>query len=411
MNTESNRPLWELEREVEASRSRLELAINDVSRQFTIDGLFSAVKRQLTEDGTSPAQSLIDKARNNPLPLGLIGAGIGWLLLGNGGPDADTLRRRATHGAERLGEGARSAAYGVSHGAQSAAHSVSHGVHSAAHGVSQGAHSAAHGVSQGAHSAANRLHSDGTSARGPAVVRHDIHGRPVPVHGEFEDDREGMGGKARHAVEGARSALSDAGHAVSDEMHHLGRSAGELADEAREQLRYTRRQTADFAYRARDEVFEAYRANPVALALGVAAVGSLIGVLLPNSRREDELFGDEARYVRSKVTEAAGHAMERVTEAAGEAVDEAGKKAEDIAHDMEKKVDEKADEAGIKAEDKNKDGKPSDNKSASTGTTGTTGATGSKPGTVGGSSTGPKSGGSSGGGDNKSTEKKVPASV
>ena len=56
MTMESNRPLWELERDVEASRARLEMAINNASRQMTIDGVLGSVKRALDIDGMEPAQ-------------------------------------------------------------------------------------------------------------------------------------------------------------------------------------------------------------------------------------------------------------------------------------------------------------------------------------------------------------------
>lgn len=318
MTMESNRPLWELERDVEASRARLEMAINNASRQMTIDGVLGSVKRALDIDGMEPAQQLMDKARNNPLPLALIGAGIGWLLLGDGGPDARTIRRRARHGAERFADGARDAADHVA--------------------------SSVDGM---------RSHSHSGAPSRPPIVRHDIHGKPVPVHSEFdEDEGRGIGDRARGAMSDAGHALSGARHAVEDEMHSLGHSAGELADEARDRLRRTRAQTSEFAHRASDQVWDAYKANPVALALGVAALGSLIGVLLPSSRREDELFGDEARYVRARVTEAAGGAMEEAGKAAEQLAKGFEEKVDEVEKKLEEKIDEKAEETGLTGDKK-----------------------------------------------------------
>lgn len=373
MTDPSNRPLGELEREVEASRTRLELALNDLGRQFTVDGLVATVKNQLSDEPlTQRADQLITKAKNNPLPVALIGAGLGWLLFGDGGPDSRTIRRGARHGAERAlhgaeniadsamhgaaslagsaREGAEHLAGSVSHGASAVAGSAKHGAASVAGSARQGAASVAGSAKQGAaaltgsgqtgaqHPGTPLATAHGTTsgpqtgtAGTPQALRHDIYGRPIASGREFQDHDQSLTDRARHA-------LSDAGDSVGERAHALGHSASGLAEDARHHLRETGAQSVEMMHRARDEVRHAYQTNPVVLGLGVAAVASLVGVLLPNSRREDEAMGPYAREAKYRAQEAAGEALDQAEEAAGSLIGKAEAKADEVMEKSDKAV-------------------------------------------------------------------------
>lgn len=443
MTSSSDRPLPELEREVEASRTRLELAMNDLGRQLTLDGLVASVSRNFTTgDVANSVDTLVEKAKNNPLPIALVGAGLGWLLLGDGGPSTRTIKRNARYGAQRVADGAEhmvdSAIHGAEHLADSARHgaeyaadsarygaaqvagAVRHGAHNVAEGARHGAervadnarygaHSVAEGarhgaervadnarygankvasgVQQGTDSARSMVHSGGSSAGGApsaigptgtttgvtstATVRHDIHGRPLEPGKEFDDHHDSI-------TDRARRAWSDAEESMSNTAHNIGHAANEFAHDARYRMRETRAQSADMAHRARvqsaemahrarEEVVHAYRTNPVVLGLGVAAVASLIGVLIPNSRRENEYMGPYARDARHAVEDVANEALERAEEelehvaeeadkyiaqaevkadeairegeaAAGKAIDKASEKTEKLAEKAEEKI-------------------------------------------------------------------------
>ncbi len=53
------------------------------------------------------------------------------------------------------------------------------------------------------------------------------------------------------------------------------------------------------------------RENPLGLALGAAAVGFLVGMLLPSTRMEDERLGEAADAVKAKAVEASQEALSR----------------------------------------------------------------------------------------------------
>lgn len=374
--TVSHRPLAELEREVEASRTRLELAINDLNRNLSVDGLVSSLRRNVPDDLSQQADDLIARAKSNPLPLGMIGAGLAWMLLGDGGPSTRTIARNARYGAHQVADGAERMVEGARHGAERVAEGARHGVErvseSARHGAERVGESARHGAGKVADSARGAADSARAAVAGPGgaqpgtpphAVRHDIYGRPIAAGADF-DDSESLGDKARHT-------LSDAGDAVSRRASAARQSAHDFADDARDHLRDARDQSAEFAYRARDEVVHAYKANPVVLGLGVAAIGSLIGVLLPNSRKEDEALSPYARKAREQVEEVASEAFEKAEGKAEDVIDRVSQQAEDAigkaettAEDAIDKASEATDDAAKKAEKaiegagKTDDGKP-----------------------------------------------------
>ncbi|GAB5376553.1 MAG: DUF3618 domain-containing protein [Acuticoccus sp.] len=389
--TVSHRPLAELEREVEASRTRLELAINDLNRNLSVDGLVSSLRRHVPDDLSQSADDLVARAKSNPLPLGMIGAGLAWMLLGDGGPSTRTIARNARHGAhqvadgaERMVEGARQGAEYVSDSARQGVERVSEGARQGVERVGESARAGADKVADGARSAAGRAQAavagPGGSQPGtpPHAVRHDIYGRPTIAASEF-DDTESLGDKAR-------GTLSDAGDAVSRRASATRQSAHEFADDARDHLRDARDQSAEFAYRARDEVVHAYKANPVVLGLGVAAIGSLIGVLLPNSRKEDEALSPYARKAREQVEDAASDTFEKAEGKAEEVIDRVSQQAEDAIGKAETeaesaidKASEATDDAAKKAEQAISDaGKTDDGKPAAAKALGEKGSGGGK---------------------------------
>lgn len=379
----SDRPLSELERDVEASRTRLELAMNDLGRQMTLDGLFAQLRRSYSDELSRPVETLVEKAKNNPLPVGLIGAGLGWLLLGDGGPSTRTISRNARYGAERAMHSAERFADGVEHAAESALHRAEHLAGKAKHGVEGAAASARVGAERmagGARSAmphsGEPIGATGPHATGTQAVRHDIYGRPIATGREFDDHHESLTDKARGKLSSASGAVGERAHqmgervsgtahsvgervsdrahavgdrvsdsahafgdAVSERAHALGHQASHFADDAREEWHYRRAQSAEMMHKAGDEIRHAYKSNPVVLALGVAALASLAGVLVPNSRRENEAMGPYAKEARYRAQEAVGDAMHQAEEVADkvlgdveEAADEVVDKAEAYAH-------------------------------------------------------------------------------
>src|SRR5829696_4956251 len=72
----------EIEREVESTRARLTGTLEQLRDRATPGQLFEQVLDYAKQSGgTDFARNLAAAVRDNPLPVLLIGAGIGWLML------------------------------------------------------------------------------------------------------------------------------------------------------------------------------------------------------------------------------------------------------------------------------------------------------------------------------------------
>jgi hypothetical protein len=112
--------------------------------------------------------------------------------------------------------------------------------------------------------------------------------------GDYVSDKKN---KVTGAVSGAKDSVS---------------SAVSRAVPSREGVKHQTQRVADGA-----------RANPIGLAVGSAAIGFLVGLVVPSTRVEDERIGDVADRMKDKVSEAGHEAVERGRTVAQEARDAA----------------------------------------------------------------------------------------
>ncbi|MBO0744181.1 MAG: DUF3618 domain-containing protein, partial [Candidatus Dormibacteraeota bacterium] len=87
----------------------------------------------------------------------------------------------------------------------------------------------------------------------------------------------------------AQDAIAEKRDALRDRVQGALGGAKDMAPDGN-QVRARTRQGAGFV-----------RDNPIGLALGAAAVGALIGLVLPRTAIEDERIGDTADTLRSKI--------------------------------------------------------------------------------------------------------------
>lgn len=127
------------------------------------------------------------------------------------------------------------------------------------------------------------------------------------------NDRPGMWSRVRDRASSARSSVSDRAHSARDYTS--------------EKLQSARERSSDYAGRARARASDArrrasdgYDANPLTGALIGVAAGALLGLLLPRTRREDELLGE----TRDRLADAAKSAARAAADTAKQQLDEKG---------------------------------------------------------------------------------------
>ncbi len=118
----------------------------------------------------------------------------------------------------------------------------------------------------------------------------------------------GIKDRVGSAVTGAKDTVSEAVGGVAERASELKERAGERIGDLGGQARWqTRRLKTNLEHAAEE--------NPLALSIGAAVVGLALGLLLPGTRREDEIMGP----ARDQLVDRAGETVERAKDAALEA--------------------------------------------------------------------------------------------
>lgn len=155
---------------------------------------------------------------------------------------------------------------------------------------------------------------------------------PEAIEREIEDTRERMGERVDAIAHKADvpgrigDRISETRDAVTGKLTGARSGIAERAPDRTELRERSRR------------VASTLRDNPLGLAIGAAAVGFLVGMLLPSTRIEDERLGETADELRR-----------RAAETGREALDRGRQVAEDAAHAAKESGRQQADELGDRA--------------------------------------------------------------
>lgn len=224
---------------------------------------------------------LADSVRNNPVPLALIGLGLGWLMVSGmrGGQAAGGLRGSQYSGAEEgLGYGS---AEGTGYGGATRRYSATPGYAGPSEGYAQSYESTEAG------------------------------GEP------------GIGERARAYSRSAADTARQWRDRAAEVGTRVGHRAQEWASSARERASSAGQAARAQASQMADRSLHTFQEHPIMIGSVALLVGAAIGASLPRTRREDQLLGqardDIVRQAReSGVVEKVKHVGERAVEAARE---------------------------------------------------------------------------------------------
>lgn len=252
----------QLEREVEYERHQLTRTLDQIRRRVSPGELMEQAWGYARDAGGSEfVRNFGRSVRDNPLPVVLVGAGIGWLMMsGSSGSSSTRSSDGSDGGVSRMRERASGIGGEVSDRTGQAA--------DAASGVMTSA-------KEGLHRATDRATAafDSASETGSAVASR------------------------------ARETMQHTGDAARSSMHH----ATEYAQDARDGMQRS------FARLAEEQ--------PLALgAIGIA-VGAAIAAMLPPTRIEDRLMGQTSDALKDRVK----GSVERQYEHARDVVEETAK--------------------------------------------------------------------------------------
>jgi ElaB/YqjD/DUF883 family membrane-anchored ribosome-binding protein len=141
--------------------------------------------------------------------------------------------------------------------------------------------------------------------------RSDVSGNRMARYAYTGPERRqgnGIKDKVGGAVGGVKDSVSEAAGGVAER-------AGELKQQAGERLEDWGNQARSQSQRLKTNLQHAAEENPLALAIGAAVVGLALGMLLPETERENELMGP----ARDQLVDRAEETVERAKDAAVEA--------------------------------------------------------------------------------------------
>lgn len=357
-----------LEREAERARSQFADTAESLRDKLTPAHLVDeSIDYLRHSDGALAFDNLRRQARDNPLPLALLGVSMAWFMMG-GGPDSDRIRR-GTQGASRRARGMFAHDHDDEHERLGASR---YGADGSAYGSGDHRFS-----SSGQHSSwSDRAHSAGAAASGAAASVRSGAGHASHAMG--------------HAASSAAGAVGDTASAARDRAY----AARDRAYEMGHDMRY---RTSRMSERLRHGFADMLEREPLVIgALGVA-IGAAIGAMLPSTRTEDEYLGpyrdravDEAGRQLDKGIHEAEDMAAKAYESVKQEADKQGLHSSQTGETMAHRVSEAAKSVGRKVEsdvrDKAKSG------SDGGGQTGQTGSSSASSSTSGSSSSGSQTG-------------------
>ena len=352
--------------EVRESFAEAKQAVHDA----TI-GKVTTMAREASDTMIQTGDTMMDTVRRNPIPAALVGVGLAWLFMNRSSGPRRVQYRELRSGGSSGGSGRSGSsgggyyldAQGRPFASRGGYDSNSRGYDSNSHG---GFESSARGDGgnrseqdfRGEHGGVSETLSHAKDSAGRLIDRaqsavnaaaHDVRDAAGNLAHQVSDTAGGAmssvkqsagsavdtvknaAGSAAHAagsaVDSVKSTAADLAHRAGDQATHLADMAGQRYNQAAEMAGQRYNQAADMGregYHYAEEKFEhTLEDNPLALGAVALAIGAAIGLSLPRTRRENQLFGDYRDQLVGQAREYAHEAIQQVHtlgERAGEEV-------------------------------------------------------------------------------------------
>jgi ElaB/YqjD/DUF883 family membrane-anchored ribosome-binding protein len=246
--------------------------------------------RNVEHGVTDAGRGIWATIRENPLPAGMVGFGLAWMIANRRGADEPRERDYETY----------STGPAVPYRAGYADRSRSTPAHGATGRIEHGYEGRAAGG------------TGATASAGAQLTGEDA-----------DEDSKGIREKAAEVVDQATDRISDAQEAVGnwahDQQERVGNWAhdrqervGSWAHERKDRIGELAQQTRYRARSAERRVEDSMRENPLAAGAVVLAMGVAAGLMVPESQREHELMGRSRDRVLDRAQDATRRTAERM---------------------------------------------------------------------------------------------------
>ncbi len=310
-----------IEADIDNTRYAMDRTMNEISERFhprsIVDHMLdyfhkSENREQIREVARETGQSFADSVRRNPVPALLIGGGIVWSIFNQ---RQESHEPEYVYGPEGSYVDARTGeAYPTD---QESGNSYRY--------------------------AEKNDRGDGAGAQEKA--KGAVKGAGEKASGAIDALRE-KGEQAGQSAKGAaRKAANKAGSGLGRQKGKMRHAGGNAAGSARHGLESARYQAREGVSQGASQAGRLARDNPVAIGLGALALGVLAGGLMPGSRTEEKLVGEEAKKAKEQAAEAANKTAKTASESArqeGLHPDQLGGKAQSVAENTSNQAEKEA---------------------------------------------------------------------
>lgn len=294
----------ELRAEIAETRARVAEDVEAIGNKLSPDNLKREAKDAIVNRvrerttamryGVSHAgSSIADSARSNPLPIALIGIGIGWLLI-----DA---RKRANGGRQHL-------PYDYH---EDRLFADDRFYNRGDFGEYD------YGYADAGHGGVGYAEGYGQSYGEPGYPRANYAEYGGEDHpGRLERARQRARGAADQARTRVQGAAEDARGRVNELSNQASERAHALQASARQRALWARERAREQAMRARHRAETTMNESPLMVGALALAAGLGVGLAIPSSEREDRWFGEHRDQLLDRAKEKASEAREVATETA-----------------------------------------------------------------------------------------------
>jgi ElaB/YqjD/DUF883 family membrane-anchored ribosome-binding protein len=293
----------ELEQQSEAHREKVARLVEELRARVTPGEIVNQLIGD--EGGADMARFAARQVREHPLPVALIGAGVAWLLLA----DALANRRKIPlHDGLDYDEFPESPSR--SPGLLGSAGRLARGISEAA---SRAGHAAFHSSQEATEMTAKKNSSGGSNRIGRAANDQDDYGAETSGRDSQPGFVKSAVNRTQEVATGlARTALDKSGEAISGAAGAVGQTASSLMERTSEMARRTGRAAGNTASQAGSGIGQIAREQPLLVAGVGFALGVALGALLPLTRAEGEVFGEQADRLREKAGDLVSEGYEKV---------------------------------------------------------------------------------------------------
>ncbi|CAN5792738.1 DUF3618 domain-containing protein [soil metagenome] len=342
----------EIRERIEATRARMGETIEEIGERVNPDRVKAEIKAHARDQMHDIRDNVKRKARNtmrdvehevkdtgrgiwatireNPVPAGMVGIGLAWLVANRESADSDRHRSGAYRqvGAQAVPyRTGREAGDYTGTGAYSAG---GYGTGGYADGTGESDYTYDSGVDTGVVRGGSAARP-GAGYAAAGGVREDAEQAAEGVRDRAEHAADAVRDKAVHAADTVRETAHEAVDTVRERASHVVESASERIDQVQNRVGHWSDEAQYYARRAERRVEYAVQDNPVAAGAMAMAIGLAAGLMIPETQKEHEAMGRTRDRLMDRAGEKAKQASRKMREVAKETIAE---KAEHIVDDV-----------------------------------------------------------------------------